>query len=510
MNKTRALSAAALALVAVAWLSCRSNHAPDVPVVPVGPAYCFKDTTYTFKTVASDPDGDSVALRFDWGDSTVSYWVGWFASGDTVASTHAWSDTGNYEVRVSAQDRERTSDLSDGLKVRVAIRWPPETPAAPAGPDIGGRDSSYTFLAGADHPDNIPVAIRFAWGDDDTSDWSEFVPSGGPISMRHAWSTPDTYAVTAQAKDTGELTSLWSAPHAISIRPPDTLRLWRVRLAVGDGIYLASSPAIAPDGTIYVGSPDSGLYAVTPNGSINWRYMTGGEVQSSPAVAADGTVYVGSNDACLYAVAPDGTLRWKYVTGGSVSSSPAVAADGTIYVGSDDDYFYAVNANGTLKWRYLTGGAITSSPAVAADGTAYFGSHDSYLYAIRPDGAPKWRYVSGTNAVFASPAIGSDGTIYCGARDDWEGAGFLCALNPDGSLIWSVGTAGGTRSSPSIAVDGTIYVGTDNWWWGSGGLHALNRDGTSKWSFAPSGRAGSSSPWKMTARSPAVTTRIAR
>ena len=225
MNKTRALFAAAVALVAVAWLSCKSNHAPDVPAIPTGPAYCFKDTTYTFQTVVSDPDGDSVAVRFDWGDSAASYWVGWFASGDTVASTHVWSDTGNYEVRVSAQDRERTSDLSAGLKVRVAIRWPPETPAVPTGPSVGGRDTLYRFTAGADHPDNIPVAIRFAWGDGDTSGWSEFVPSGGPVSMSHAWSAPDTYAIIAQAKDTGELTSTWSSSHTIVIRPPGWSRL---------------------------------------------------------------------------------------------------------------------------------------------------------------------------------------------------------------------------------------------------------------------------------------------
>ena len=236
MNKTKALSAAALVLVVAAWLSCGSNHAPDVPVRPTGPAYCFKDTTYTFKAVVSDPDGDSMMVRFDWGDSSDSHWMGWFASGDTVASTHVWSDTGNYEVRVAAQDRERTSDLSEGLKVRVAVRWPPETPAAPAGPSVGGRDTLYKFTTGADHPDNIPVAIRFAWGDGDTSDWSEFDLPGGPVSMSHAWSAPDTYAVTAQAKDTGELTSLWSSPHTIVIRPPGWSRL-----------RMVGSPTLPPD-----------------------------------------------------------------------------------------------------------------------------------------------------------------------------------------------------------------------------------------------------------------------
>ena len=237
MNKTRALSAAALALVVAAWLSCGSNHAPEVPAARTGPAYCFKDTTYTFQTVVSDPDGDSMAVRFDWGDSSVTHWMGWFASGDTVAFTHAWSDTGSFEVRVLAQDQALlTSDSSDLLAVRVANRWPPETPAAPMGPDIGGLDTSYKFIAGADHPDGIPVAIRFAWGDGDTSEWSEFVPSGGPVDAKHAWFAPDTYAVTAQAKDTGELMSLWSSPHTIIIRPPG----W-------SGLIMVGAPVLPPD-----------------------------------------------------------------------------------------------------------------------------------------------------------------------------------------------------------------------------------------------------------------------
>lgn len=234
MNKTRALSAAVFALVVAASLSCETNHAPDVPALPTGPAYCFKDTTYTFQAVVSDPDGDSMVVRFDWGDSSDSHWMGWFASGDTVAFTHAWSDTGSYEVSVAAQDRERTSDLSDGLKVKVAIRWPPETPAAPTGPSVGGRDTLYTFMSGADHPDNIPVAIRFAWGDGDTSDWSEFVPSGGPVSMSHAWSAPGIYAVTAQAKDTGEVMSPWSLQHDIVVGLPGSL-------------VMVGAPVLTPD-----------------------------------------------------------------------------------------------------------------------------------------------------------------------------------------------------------------------------------------------------------------------
>jgi hypothetical protein len=170
VNKTRALTAAALPLVVAVLLSCKTNHAPDVPAVPSGPDYCYKDTGYTFETTVTDPDGDSMAVRFDWGDSTVSHWEGWFASGDTVAFAHAWSDTGTYEVRVSVQDHQLTSEFSEARTVQVTMRLPPDTPGKPSGPSVGGKDTAYDFRAGAGHPDWELVAIRFAWGDGDTSD----------------------------------------------------------------------------------------------------------------------------------------------------------------------------------------------------------------------------------------------------------------------------------------------------------------------------------------------------
>lgn|GEM_PF-582173 len=474
MNKTRTLAAAAVVLVAVVWLSCRSNHAPDVPGMPSGPACCFKDTTYTFKTVVTDPDDDSVSVRFDWGDSSDSHWMGWFASGDTVAFAHAWSDTGAYEVRASAQDRERVSDLSDKLKVKVVIRRPPETPDAPLGPGSGWVDTLYTFKAGSDHPDGMPLAIRFAWGDGDTSDWSDFVLPGGPVSMKHSWSAPDTYAVTAQAKDTGGVSSLWSSPHTTIIRAPDTMLKWRVQIAIRSGVYLYSSPAISLDGTVYVGGCDSSLYAVSPGGTVKWRFATGGDVASSPAVGSDGSVYVGSGDGNLYAVYPEGQLAWSHQTGGPVSSSPAIASDGTVYVGSDDHKLYAVNSDGNERWTFVTGGCANSSPAIAADGTVYFGSDDNYLYALNADGTLQWSFPT-NGRITSSPAIAADGTIYVGSEDC-----FLYAVRPNGTLKWRFGTGGDANSSPAVAADGTIYLGSA---YDPGYFYALDPDGTPHWGF---------------------------
>ena len=217
--------------------------------------------------------------------------------------------------------------------------------------------------------------------------------------------------------------------------------------------FVLTSPAIAPDGTIYMGNNNGKLYAINHDGSLKWSYKTGRSIQSSPAVGPDGTVYVGSFDRKLYAINPDGTLKWKYFTG-ILKSSPAIGTDGTIYVGSYNKNLYALNPDGTLKWVYPTGGLIVSSPAVCSDGTIYVGSHDKKLYAINPDGSFKWCYTTG-GCIASSPAIDADGTVYAGSLD-----GHIHAINTDGSLLWKYNTGKIYYSSPSIAADGTLYIGT--------------------------------------------------
>ena len=61
-------------------------------------------------------------------------------------------------------------------------------------------------------------------------------------------------------------------------------------------------PAIGGNGTIYVGSYDGHIYAIDPDGTLDWRYKTGGWIDSSPVIGDDGTVYVGSGEANLYSL----------------------------------------------------------------------------------------------------------------------------------------------------------------------------------------------------------------
>lgn len=125
------------------------------------------------------------------------------------------------------------------------------------------------------------------------------------------------------------------------------------------------------------------------HGAKLWEYLTAGAISASPALAADGTVYVGSSDGYFYAInGTTGALHWRYNVGSEIYSSAAVRTDGTIVFGASDGYLYALTANGALQWRLLTGDYIDSSPVIAADGVIYVGSTDKRLYAVYGNGAP--------------------------------------------------------------------------------------------------------------------------
>jgi outer membrane protein assembly factor BamB len=157
---------------------------------------------------------------------------------------------------------------------------------------------------------------------------------------------------------------------------------------VGGDSYRGNAPAIAPDGTIYV-TPNQGvgscppcfvgvLTAMSPSGTPKWTLPTGAAIENTPAIGADGTVYLYSSDSTIYAVNPDGTVKWRFPTGSWSESSPAIGADGTIYVGDQNGRLYALNPDGSLRWVYSAGVVVESSPAIDVDGTIYVGTGDPF------------------------------------------------------------------------------------------------------------------------------------
>lgn len=168
-----------------------------------------------------------------------------------------------------------------------------------------------------------------------------------------------------------------------------------------------SSPAVARNGTVYVGDQECLLYAISNEGRLVWRRRTTGRASGATASITNDSAI----DGCLYAVSPEMDVAWQFHTGAIIHQcSPAIAGDGTIYFGSWDHCLYALSSDGRLKWKFSTERPISSSPAVAADGTIYFGSQDRRYYALHPDSSLKWELRT-DGPVMSSPAITDEGDV---------------------------------------------------------------------------------------------------
>jgi outer membrane protein assembly factor BamB len=229
---------------------------------------------------------------------------------------------------------------------------------------------------------------------------------------------------------------------------PDGTQKWRLSLPIIPGL---TAPAIASDGTIYVhGNGLEGnlvavekIVAVSPTGTLLWTTILNGgfgiftsNTQSTPAVGTDGTVYIGSLNTFVYAINPNGSIKWAAPSPSfsSISSSPRIAPDGTIYALDAASVLLASTSAGTLRWSVPIveniAGGNDQSPTIAPDGTIYVGSLSGQLVAITPAGAIKWRLPLVTaNSLRGNPVLAADGTIYMSG-------GGLNAVSPAGALLW--------------------------------------------------------------------------
>jgi outer membrane protein assembly factor BamB len=297
----------------------------------------------------------------------------------------------------------------------------------------------------------------------------------------------------------------------------------------GGGVF--SSPVVAADGTIYVGSADRSFYAIARDGTVAWSHPTGEIIDSAALLDDRGAVYVGSGDGHVYALdAATGAMRWSFAADAPTDraiinwfeGNVAMGADGTLYAGDDNFHFYAIDREGNQRWRAdmpdqtwsspavdaatgklfvgnnsmlsvlganawafdaagktvwkqsTSNGSIAASPLLSRDGLVVVGGFDGYVHAIDAKSAHEVWSFAARDHVYASAAELPDGTIVVPAAD-----GTIYAFDPaTGALRWSYDTLSPIRSSPAIDGDGNVYVGT-----GDGRLLVVNHDGTPRWSI---------------------------
>jgi PKD repeat protein len=238
------------------------------------------------------------------------------------------------------------------------------------------------------------------------------------------------------------------------------------------------------DGIYIVAGKNGSLYAVAPDGKLKWKYDIGREIENPPAIGPDGTVYITSPDLCLYAVSEKGSLKWKRrvtASAQTILTSPAIAEDGTVYFGaiknkgyvdaSDNNKqlkqnLYAYCPDGSSKWIYSTDSKEVMMPAIAEDGSIiitassinYAGERvaeigAAYVFSIKPDGELNWGWRAPDNELVGAPIIDSTGSIYVTSS-----SGYLTCISKSGTMKWRFGAGGRISIGPGKV----IYVSTDN------------------------------------------------
>ena len=164
-----------------------ANNPPNGTIVqPAGNPTIAVNQSVTFSGTASDPDGDAVAVLWQFGDGATS----------TLLSpgAHTYTAPGSYTVTFTATDQYGLSDPTpDGRTVTVTNTAPNGTIVQPAGNPTITVNQSVTFSGTASDPDGDAVAVLWQFGDGATS---TLLSPGA-----HTYTAPGSYTVTFTATD---------------------------------------------------------------------------------------------------------------------------------------------------------------------------------------------------------------------------------------------------------------------------------------------------------------------
>lgn len=120
------------------------NNPPSIPSAPSGPDSGTPGTSCDFTATTTDPDGDQVCYKFDWGDSSESDWTSFVDSGASANASHSWANDGTYQVKTKAKD---TNDVESGWsKTHQIVISRPDLTITSISPDAASVDQQVEII----------------------------------------------------------------------------------------------------------------------------------------------------------------------------------------------------------------------------------------------------------------------------------------------------------------------------------------------------------------------------
>ena len=411
----------------------RASHPPQLEDTIVGPVQWAVDHWYYVSARVSDPDGDSVALKFIWSDSTPSGWTAFVPSGGVVMDSFKFAAVGQRLARVVLKDK-----------------------------------GSMTSLAGQQKTVNIND-LAMLWNTDDSGCGSYFSPTVGLLD--------------------GQTVMYTAAEDVLRCLNAEGLTRWA---NIDPALQTLYAPSLSNDGAhLYVADAERGLYCYdSRTGSVVWHLDSIGEAACTPVVGPEGTVYiVGENpEGKLYKVRDLGSspsVEWSLGLGYYPFASLTLSRSGTVYCwycthGESLSTVCAVDTDGQILWKDTSHLSLhnESRPLAAIDSRdrVILGDGSDLLYCFNPDGTVAWSTSVG-HYYPGGVTIGYADRIFL---QDYNGR-VLC-YNSDGALEWTQSNPnshGGINNVCAVSDSSVLVYSPSDWL-----LYCLDRDGNLAWEYS--------------------------
>jgi outer membrane protein assembly factor BamB len=103
---------------------------PNTPTTPIitGTIKGKIEKTCNYTFTSTSPLANNLFYQIDWGNGTLTDWLGPYNSGEPVTLSHSWSEKGNYTIRARAKDTDNRWGPWGQLEVTMPYSYEPQFP----------------------------------------------------------------------------------------------------------------------------------------------------------------------------------------------------------------------------------------------------------------------------------------------------------------------------------------------------------------------------------------------